>query len=101
LEPRYHARLLRGEAKALTAWRQLGRTARWLDKHASLFRQATLPAVTVLVEPDEGLAEIVNLLYRQNTSPALASAADPPVPDPLRRLALVAVNIHPPGGEIR
>lgn len=101
LEPRYHARLLRGEAKALIAWRQLGRTARWLDKHASLFRQATFPAITVLVEPDEGLAEIVNLLYRQNTSPALASAADPPVPDPLRRLALVAVSIHPPGGDIR
>ena len=97
LEPRYHARLLRGEMKALTAWRQLGRTARWLGKHVSLFRQATFPAITVLVEADEGLAEIVNLLYRQNVSPALANAADPPPPDPLRRFALVAVGIHPPG----
>jgi hypothetical protein len=72
LEPRYHARLLRGEAKALGAWRQLGRTAHWLDKHVSLFRQATFPAITVLVEAD-----------------------------PLRRLALVAVGIHPPGAGIR
>ena len=101
LEPRYHERLLRGEAKALDAWRQLGRTAHWLDKHVSLFRQATFPAITVLVEPDAGLAEIVNLLYRHNASPALASAANPPAPDPLRRLALVAVSIHPPGAGIR
>ena len=97
LEPRYHARLLRGEANAITAWRQLGRTAHWLRQHISLFRQATFPGITVLVEADEGLAEIINLLYRQNVSPALASAADPPEPDPLRRLALVAVSIHPPG----
>jgi hypothetical protein len=101
LEPRYHERLLRGEAKALNAWRQLGRTAQWLGKHVSLFRQATFPAVTVLVEPDEGLAEIANLLYRHSVSPALASAANPPPPDPLHRLALVAVSIHRPGAEIR
>jgi hypothetical protein len=101
LEPRYLVRLLRGEAKATNAWRRLGRTAHWLGKHASLFRQATFPAITVLVEPDEGVAEIANLLYRQNASPALASTADPPAPDPLRRLALVAVSIHPPGAEIR
>jgi hypothetical protein len=101
LEPRYQARLLRGDEKALEAWRQLGRTARWLDAHVSLFRQATFPCITVLVEPDAGLAEITNLLYRHNASPALASAASPPAPDPLRRLALVAVSIHPPGAGIR
>jgi len=85
----------------LDAWRHLGRTAHWLDKHVSLFRQATFPAITVLVEADAGLAEIANLLYRHNASPALASAANPPAPDPLRRLALVAVSIHPPGAGIR
>jgi len=101
LEPRYHARLLRSQPKALHAWRQLGNTAHWLAKHASLFRQATFPAITVLVEPDAGLAEIANLLYRENASPALASAANPPAPDPLYRLALVAVGIHPPGAGIQ
>ena len=101
LEPRYRAKLLSGDAKALAAWRRLGRTARWLEQHANLFRQPTFPAITVLVEPVEGLAEIVNLLYRQSVSPALASASDPPAPDPLRRHALVAVSIHPPGEEIR
>jgi len=101
LEPRYHARLLRGEAKAMGAWRRLGRTAHWLEKHASFLRQATFPAITALVEPDSGLAEIANLLYRHNASPALASAANPPAPDPLRLLALVAVGIHPPEAGIR
>jgi hypothetical protein len=101
LEPRYHARLLGGQAKALRAWRQLGRTAHWLAEHVNLFRQATFPAITVLVEADAGLAEIANLLYRENASPALANAADPPAPDPVRRLALVAAGIHPPGAEIR
>jgi hypothetical protein len=66
-----------------------------------LFRQATFPAITALVEPDEGLAEIANLLYRHSASPALASATNPPAPDPLHRLALVAVGIHAPGAEIR
>jgi len=101
LEPRYHEKLLGGEQKALEAWRQMGRTARWLDENMSMFRQATFPIVSVLVEPDEGLAEVVNLLYRHNVSPALVSAADPPAPDPLRRLALVAVSIHPPDPGIR
>ena len=101
LEPRYHARLLRGDAKALRAWRQLGHTARWLVGHVTLFRQATFPTITLLVEADAGLAEIGNLLYRHNASPALASATDPPSPDPLRRLALVAVSIHPPDAETR
>ncbi len=101
LEPRYHERLLGGEAKALDAWRQMARTAQWLGKNASLFCQATFPIITVLVEPDEGQAEIVNLLYRHNASPALASAANPPAPDPSRRLALVAVSIHPPDPGIR
>jgi len=101
LEPRYQARLLRGDARAQLAWRRLGRTARWLVEHGSLFGQPTFPSITVLVEPNDGLAEIVNLLYRQSASPALAAAANPPTPDPLRRLALVAVSIQAPSAEIR
>jgi hypothetical protein len=100
LEPRYQARLLLGEAKALAAWRRLGRTARWLVKHRNLFGQPTFPAITVLVEPNDGLAEITNLLYRQNASPALAPAANPPAPDPARLLVLVAVGIQAPSAEI-
>jgi hypothetical protein len=101
LEPHYHARLLRGEAKALAAWRRLGRTARWLVENGRLFGQPTFPAITVLVEANDGLAEITNLFYRQNASPALAPALNPPAPDPSRLLALVAVGIQAPGAETR
>jgi hypothetical protein len=66
-----------------------------------LFGQPTFPAITVLVEANDGLAEITNLLYRQNTSPSLAPAAAPPKPDPSRLLALVAVGIQAPGADIR
>ena len=100
LEPRYREKLLGGDAKALDAWRQMGRTAQWLGKNAGLFRQATLPAITVLVEADEALAETVNLLYRHSASPALAPALNPPAPDPLHRRALVAVGIQPPSREV-
>ena len=101
LEPRFQKRLLHHEANALAAWRRLGRTAAWLRANRSLFRQPTFPAITVLVEANEALAEITNLLYRQNASPALASAANPPAPDPSRLLALVALNIQAPGPEVR
>ncbi len=101
LEPRYQTRLLRAEPKALTAWRRLGRTARWLVEQGRLFGQPVFPAITVLVEANDGLAEITNLLYRQNTSPSLEPAADPPKPDPSRLLALVAVGIQAPAAEIR
>ena len=101
LEPRYHARLLRREAKALAAWRRLGRTARWLVENHRLFGQPTFPTITVLVEANDGLAEITSLLYRQNASPALAPAANPPAPDPSRVLALVAVGIQARGEEAR
>jgi hypothetical protein len=101
LEPRYREKLLGGDAKAVAAWRKMGETAKWLGKNKDWFRQATLPAITVLVESDQGLSEIVNLLYRHSTSPALAPAANPPAPDPLRRRALVAVGIKPPEGEVR
>ena len=100
LEPRYRERLLGGEGKALEAWRQMGQTARWLGRNGELFCQGTFPIITALVEADEGLAEIISLLYRHNASPALASAANPPGPDPMRRLALVAVGIHAPSAEI-
>jgi hypothetical protein len=101
LEPRYHEKLLGGDAKALEAWRQMGRTVKWLSRNADLFRQPVLPTVTALVEPDQGSAEIVNLLYRQCASPALAKAATPPAPDPQRCRALVAAGIEAPSGEVR
>ena len=92
-EPRYRAALLKHDAKALTAWRKLGRTARWLKKHRALFGGAVLPAITLLVDEGEATVEIANLMMRQNASPALEPAGSPPAPDPERRAVVVAVSL--------
>ena len=96
LEPRYRDALLSGDEKAMAAWRSLGQTARWLREHASLFRQPPLPTVTVLVDHGDASAEVANLMFRQCVSPALEPASNPPPPDPLRRLVVVAAGIDAP-----
>ncbi len=99
-EPSYRGALLRGEERASAAWRSLGQTAGWLRQHVALFRQKALPIVTVLVDPGDTSAEVANLMYRQNVSPALEAASDPPNPDPSRREVLVAAGIAAPKPEI-
>lgn len=96
IENNYRESLLRNDGKATAAWRQLGITGRWLRENIELFRQPSVPAITALVETGISTAEIANLLYRRNASPALAPAAAPPAPDPHNRIALVAANLRPP-----
>jgi hypothetical protein len=96
LDPRFRAALLKGDEKARGAWRQLGRTAGWLQQHTEFFRQPTFPSITQLVEEGESTAEIAHMLFRQNASPALVNAAEPPAPDPERRRVIVAVELRPP-----
>lgn len=95
VEPIYRAALRSREPKAMAAWQQLGRTARWLREHIALFRQRTVPIVTALVDSGPASAEITNLLYRRNVSPALSSlpSLEPPG---RKRVALVAANLKPP-----
>lgn len=95
IDPRYRDAVIARDNKAVAAWRQLGRTVRWLREHEGLFRQPTIPIVTVVVEPGPLSAEIANLLYRRNASPAVVSVANLPPPDPSRRLAIVAANLRP------
>jgi hypothetical protein len=59
------------------------------------------PQVTQLVELGAETPEVAKLMYRRNVSPALEPAAKPPVPDPQRRLALVAVDLKKPADEAR
>jgi hypothetical protein len=99
MEPRYREALLSKDPKATEAWHQLGRTARWLREKISLFRQPSFPIITALVDTSPASAEIANLLYRRNASPALASVTAIPSPDPQRRLALVAANLKAPSAE--
>jgi hypothetical protein len=101
IEPRYRAALLRGDEKALAAWRQLGRTARWLREQKSLMGLPVFPQVTQLVELGAETAEVAKLMYRRNVSPAVAAADRPPVPDREHRLALVAVELRKPADGVR
>jgi len=99
VESNYRDALTRKDPKALAAWEQLGRTAGWLKENIALFRQPAVPTITALVEPGP-TAEIANLLYRRNASPALAAVTAVPPPDPQRRLALVAANLKQPAPDV-
>jgi hypothetical protein len=101
VEPRYREALLRSDERAVSAWKRLGRTARWLRRNAPLFGQPVAPAVTALIEQGEACAELANLLYRHGASPALEPAGRPPAPNGAPRTLLAAVNISPPAEEAR
>jgi len=101
LPQRFRELLLKPDATALAGWKQLAKTARWLQEHATLFRQPTVPIVTTLVDATETTAEVVNLMYRQNVSPALKSILSPPAPDPAQILVLVAVSVETPKPKAR
>jgi hypothetical protein len=111
LTPEHQQALIEGRAEARTAWRNLGRTARWLRGNIALFRQPTLPNITMLVESGETTAELASLMYRQNASPRLIRAADlaaapPAASDPgndarQRCRVLVTAGIRPPDAKLR
>ena len=100
LIPEHRRELLAGNPDALTSWRALGRTAHWLRENIALFRYPVIPNITQLVERGDATAELANLMYRQNASPRLVNAANPPEPDPLRCRVLVAAGIRPPDPSI-
>ena len=100
LEPAFREALLRDDARVRDNWRQLGRTAAFLQQNAERFGRPVSPELTVLVEPGEATPEIANLLFRRCLSPALAPAAEPPAPDG-RRCALVALDLQPPPESVR
>ena len=100
-DQRYRNAVQKKDAQALEAWRSLVATARWLQQNIELFRQPAIPTITHLVEPGQATAEIANLLSRRNGSPAIEPAANPPAPDPQRRLAVVAVELASPSENLR
>ena len=97
----YQDALLGGNRTALAAWTQMGRTARWLKEHRSLFGQPAMGTITVLVGPGGATAEIAKLMFRQSASPDLVSTKRAPAPDPANRLVVVAAGIAAPSAELR
>lgn len=100
LTPEHRQELLSGKPEAFAAWHALGRTARWLRENASFLRQPILPNITLLVESGDTTAELANLMYRQNASPRLVNAANPPEPDPQHCAVLVAAGIRSPNASV-
>lgn len=100
VDPRYREALLKDDRQAVEAWSTLGRTARWLRENTALFRQPAAPDVTVLVDREESSFEVANLMVRQNVSPALEPAANPPRPDPKQRKVVVAAGIAAPQPDV-
>jgi hypothetical protein len=101
VERRYREALVKNDARAMNAWRQMGKTAQWLKENRALFGRPLSPEITALVDSGEPSAEIAKLLYRQSASPALEPAASPPAPEPSRRLAIVAASLLPPEPPVR
>jgi hypothetical protein len=99
VEPHYREALSSNDPKAVAAWNQLGRTVKWLREKIDLFRQPSFPIVTAVVDDGPASAEIANLLYRRNASPALVPVAAIPSPEPQKRLALVAANLKAPAAD--
>ena len=93
VDERYRGALLKGDAKALAAWKELGRTAAWLKQNRRLFGRPVMPVVCLLVDKSEASAEIANMMYRRNASPELCAVNRPPAYSP-KRLAMVAVELE-------
>jgi hypothetical protein len=101
IAPEHQQALIAGAPEARSTWRALGRTSRWLRANGALFRQPTLPNITMLVESGETTEEIASLMYRQDTSPHLVRS-DRLTAEGLRNCrVLVTVGIRPPGAELR
>jgi len=92
----YRNALVHGDPAATAAWRELGRTARWLKENHELFRQPPLSTITLLVERGDTTAEIAGLMFRQSGSPELVSTERVPLPDASRRPIVVAAGIGAP-----
>lgn len=94
LEPRYREALLKGDAKATTAWTSLGRTAKWLNDNRKYFGLPARPQITVLVDRSDSSGELALLAYRRGANPRLVAATAIPAPNPDQILVIVAANLE-------
>lgn len=97
----YREALVGGDQRALSAWKQMGQTARWLKQQSALFRRPPVETITVLVEAGETTAELANLMCRQSASPELVSSTRVPAPDAALRPVVVTAGIRPPSPDLR
>lgn len=94
LEPKYREGLVKGDTKALTAWENLGKSARWLNEHRSMMGLPTRPTITLVVDEHEATAEMALLAYRRGANPAIVSMNRIPAPQPGHILAVMAGSLE-------
>jgi hypothetical protein len=95
VDPRYREGLLAKQPKALDAWRNLGRTAKWLKENAGMFGQRPVPAITAVLDSSDHTLEFANLMVRRGANPYLVMASNPPKPNPAEILTIAAAGIKP------
>jgi hypothetical protein len=95
---KYQAALAAGEESALSAWRALGQTARFLKQHTDTFRQPGAARVAVAAGTFEQSGEVLNMAYRRNACPEVFSARAVPLLDQSRFRVVVVANVPPPAG---
>ena len=93
LPDRYRTALLAGESRAREAWQALARTSALLREHSMRFQPAPGLRVLALVGSLDESGEVLNMLFRNNATPAVAAADRMPPLDPKRHPVLVAANI--------
>ena len=85
----YRVALMKGEARALTAWKSLARVAGFLQKQRATVRNEAFSRVAVIAGDLEQSGEILNLAYRRNLSPVVVPVKFAP-PVSLDRFDVVA-----------
>lgn len=101
LEPKYREGLVKGDAKAVTAWENLGKSARWLNEHRGMMGLPTRPTITMVVDEHEATAEMALLAYRRGANPAIVSMDRIPAPQPGRILAVMAGSLEKQPPEVQ
>jgi hypothetical protein len=92
----YRAALLKGEARAVAAWKSLAGVAEFLRQQRGMVRQEVFARVGVIAGDLEQSGEVLNLAFRRNLSPVVLPLASVPAAS-LDRFDVVAVANVPVG----
>lgn len=99
LPEHYRQALLKGESRAQAAWNSLVETARFLKQQENTFHLPLGARVVTAVAGLEDCAEILNLLYRHNVSPAVVGHGAIPAFGRFQILVTVGLDKQPAGAK--
>lgn len=91
----YRGALLQGDGRAERAWRALANTATFLGARRAVFEQPPASRVALAADNLEEHGELLNMMYRRGTGPAVFPPARLPAFRPDGYRILVAAALHP------